>query len=416
MNDRLGCGGMARIGVRWALLAWLAAGTAQAQFYVEGNAAAQAAYDSNVFALPSSAQAIAETGSSRRDDIVSRYAAGVDTDYHWDQQKLYFGAEGRRSIYDYFSQLDHNEYLLNGGLDWSLGSAWDGKYYFRQERSMALFQNLQTTQLTMQRERKVGGSSGVDVTPEWRVEGSLANHILALPLQTASGFSLRENTGSAALKYLGVQRLTAGLYFEYLWGRYLGQAFEDNFYQKTVDLTATYAVSGLSNLGANFGYTQRQGPVNGLQNASGFTGLLSYQRIISAKTSTRLELSRRINSYVAGANAEIDSSATAGVTWLPEPWVNIDLSYDWTESKFEGQGVIGAVGPNRLDHYQYTALRVNYQPLQWLAVQPFFRYQDRHSNIYFDGFNDLLAGVQLVLRLGNSPTGGDAGIVPAAGF
>jgi hypothetical protein len=417
MKNRGGFRRIARTAVyRGALLACLAAGAAQAQFYYEANTAEQVDYESNVFALASSAQAVAETGQTRRYDVMSRYAAGLDTDYHWDLQKLYFGAEGRRSLYDYFSQLDHNEYLLNGGLDWTLAPTWNGKFNFRQERTMTLFSNLQSIQLTMQRDRKVQGSSGVDITPEWRFEGSLGNHILALPLPGETSFSLRENSGSAAIKYIGVQKLSAGLEFDYVWGGYFGQPGPDNYYQKSANLTATYVVSGLSSFGAAFGYTQRLGQLDSMQNASGLTGSLSYVRTISGKTTAHLSLSRAVNSYVTSANAEIDSTAEAGVVWQPTLQLYVALDYGWTESKFDGEGVINAPAINRLDHYQNTVLRISYLPLHWLTVQPFFRYQDRHSNIPVDGYNDLQAGVQVVARFGNTANGGDAGIIPVAGY
>lgn len=282
---------------------------------------------------------------------------------------------------------------------------------------MAAFSGLQTVQLTMERDRRVQGSAGIDVTPEWRVEAGLGNHKLALPLDTASAFSLRENSGNAAIKYLGVEKLAAGLYFEYLWGRYLGQPTEDNFYQRTADLTATYTVSGLSRFGASLGYTQRQGQAEAMQNEAGFTGSLSYARTVSGKTSAHVDLSRQVNSYTTGANAEVDSSAGAGVTWKPLLTLAVDLGYSWTLSKFNGQGVIGAPGNiNRLDHYQNTALRISYLPLPWLTVQPFLRYQDRHSNIDVDGFNDALAGLQVVVRFGSSASVEDAAIIPAAGY
>jgi hypothetical protein len=46
-------------------------------------------------------------------------------------------------------------------------------------------------------------------------------------------------------------------------------------------------------------------------------------------------------------------------------------------------------------------VNLSYQPLQWLSVKPFLRYQDRHSTIDINGFNECIAGFQLVLSFRN---------------
>ena len=381
-----------------ALAAALASGTAAAQLQIMPQVSAQAAYDSNVFALSSPEQALAQNGDSRRSDTVYRYTAGVGADYQWDIQRAFADIEGRRMQYEHFDRINHDEFLLSGGLDWHLGQAIDGVLDYRQERTMAAFADVQSGQLTMQRERKAGATFNAIVVPEWRVESGVHNHHLELPLPATPSYALNENSVDAAIKYLGVQKLSAGLAVEYLWGSYDGGVSRDEFNQETAELTAKYVVSGLSSIGARLGYTRRTGQAGNTERVSGFTGSLAYSRRLSGKTSLDGEVFRRVNSYVAGANAVVDTGARIGAQWQPTYKITADLSYDWTDSTFQDTG---GANSGRRDRYQSVRVSLGYQPLQWLSIKPFVGYQDRHSSIESDGYNEFTAGLLVVLRSGN---------------
>jgi hypothetical protein len=378
-----------------ALAGCLGQGVAQAQLHIVPEVAAQAAYDSNVFALSSREQAIVEGGDTRRSDTVYRYLAGASGDYQWDIQKAFAAIEARRVLYQNFDQLNHDEYLLTAGFNWKIGETLDGMLDYRQERSMADFAELQTEQLTMQRERKAGGTFNFIVTPEWRLESGFRNHQLTLPLRDLPDYALSENSVNAAIKYIGIEKLSAGLNLEYLRGSYQGEPVEDKFSQETAELTAKYVVSGLSNIGAKIGYTERQEQATGGDNVSGVAGSLSYIRRLSGKTSVDAELFREVNSYVAGANATVDTGARLGVFWQPTYKIITVARYEFSHSAFQGQGGVNA---NRSDQYQSVVLNISYQPLRWVYIKPFVRYQDRHSDIAIDGFNECTAGLQIQIR------------------
>jgi len=372
-------------------------GTAAAQFHVVPEASAQAAYDSNIFALSSRDQAVAQNGDARRSDTEFRYTAGTTAEYLWDIQKAFANIEGRRIQYEHFDRLNHDEYLLSGGLGWHLGSVIDGVVDYRQERTMAAFADVQSGQLTMQRERRAGATFNALVSPEWRVESGIHNHHLVLPLPATPDFALTEDSADAAIKYLGVQKLSAGVALEYLWGSYDGGLAGNDFDQETAELTAQYTISGLSDVGAKLGYTRRQGQAGNTESVSGITGSLAYSRRLSGKTSMDAEVFRRVDSYVAGANAITDTGARLGLSWQPTYKITTALRYEWTYSEFQD---VGGVSADRRDHYQSVQMHLSYQPLQWLSIKPFVGYRDRHSNIGIDGYNDFTAGILVQLRTG----------------
>lgn len=377
-------------------LAWPAA--AVGELKLDPYLSTQYEYQSNVFSVASRDQAIAQSGDPQRDDSLLRYLAGLEAAYSWSRQKLSALIEGRRLDYQHFGQLDHNEYLVSGTLDWALGNSVDGAIDVRQERRMAAFADRNSSQLTLERERVVKSKAGLLIGPDWRVEGGVARRDLDSPLPGFSDFSLAENSGTLGLKYLGISRLSAGLETTYLDGEYQGITAAPRFNQITGQATALYTVSGLSRLDAAIGYTQRKDREPDQDKTTAFTGSLGYSRKLSGKTDVNVQVFRRVSSYTAGATSTVDTGAGAGANWQATPKIAVSLNYEWTQSSFQGQALPGSGIPDRRDHLQSMAASLSYQPLQWLSIRPYARYQDRSSNFALDSYNGAVLGIEVRAR------------------
>ncbi len=389
-----------------------------AQAQIVPYVAAQTEYDSNVLDLPSPAQALLDTGSSRRDDFVQRFLGGVNANYQINQQNLHGAVEGRRFDYLHFSQLDHYEYLVDGGLDWALSDDLDGAVDIRQERSMTPFAALSAPQLELQLDRAAGARVNLMVTPEWLVQGGIKNHELDSPIPGVAGFGSSENSVYLAVRYLNIEPFSAGLYGQYLRGNYLGIAGPHDYNQATLDLTSTYVISGLSNVKAEFGYTERNDQTIGSGSISGYNGSLSYMRKLSEKTAVNLQLFRTINSGIAGSGsssgavagagalagtgAVVGSGFSVGANWLPTLKITVSANYSLTDSKYESGGATGSVNSNLREVDQLSTLKLTYQALQWLRVSPFASYEDRQANIAIDGFNAAIFGIDVRISLGDA--------------
>lgn len=356
-------------------------------------------YNSNVFSLPSRAQAIADYGDSQRDDKLLRSVAGIDTALDLGDDKLSLGAEGRRFLYDRFSQLDHNEYRLDGRFDWKLFSIWDGALEARQERSMASFAYLNTTQLTMNRDRYASASGNVNVSPEWRIEGSVASHQLDSPLPGFPQYSLREGIGTLALKYLGLGKVTSGIQATYDEGRYRGAPDEPAYTQYTGVFTLHYVESGVTTFDGNVGYTRfKSHDANG-DSVGGLSAELRLAQQLTGKTAVHAAAFRRVNTYLEGANAEVDSGAEAGADWQATTKIGVAANYDWIYSSYLALAPAAAQSSARRDHTQVTNLSIRYQALDALSLRLYGNYYNRSSNIDLDTFNQAIAGIELRLRL-----------------
>ncbi|HZR34913.1 MAG TPA: hypothetical protein VFA75_06020 [Nevskia sp.] len=382
------------------LAVWPGLAMAQAEFHPY--AASQYEFDSNVFSLPNRDQAILLTGDAARDDTDWRSVAGLDAAYAWDRGRDRLGvtAEGRRLLYDRFSQLDHNEYLASGQFDWKAGTAWDGTLGARQERRMASFATRTgTTERDMELDHNANAGVNVNLDPEWRVETAATWHKLDSPLPGFPDFQLRESGGTAALKYLGVSHLTAGVEAGYTDGRFSGVPDAPAYTQLTAGLTMSYALSGITTVDSDVGYTRFKDRGTGGENVNGLSGSLQLTEHISVKTNVHLRAFRRVNSYVAGANAVIDSGTEAGFDWHPTGKIGVAAGYQWIYSEYRALGPVAAVDSDRRDHYQAVTLELTYAMLDWASWRLYGSYFDRSSTLLIDEYNQALAGVELRLRL-----------------
>jgi len=360
-------------------------------------ASAQAEYNSNLFDLSGADQALAENGDSQLSDIAQRYLAGVDLRLPLGGQLLRASVEGRRFEFVHFSRLDHNEYLLTGGLDWRWNNSLDSTLAYRQEQRMASFADRSATDLALETEHIGSGSLNLDIDPEWRLETGVRTHELDSPLPDAPDFKLTENAVHAALEYQLAEAVAAGVYAEYLDGQFDGVADAASFQQKLIALTANYAVADLENFRGQLGYTLRHDNSGEANTLTALTGMLDYHRQLSGKTTAGVQLFRRVDSYVGGASAEQNTGVDTNLVWLATAIMSLSADYQWFESRFS-QAVSAESGPARKDHGQILNLRLAYQMTPWLALRPYFEYQLRSSNIETDNFHAAIAGIELRAR------------------
>jgi len=358
-------------------------------------------YNSNVFALPSGAREPIGNGSSTLSDRLLEDYAGVDALYDWSLQEFYGNVEGRYFDYDKFSALDHDEYLLHGGMKWKLANLLDGVVDFRRERSMVPFLDFIGSQLFLQRQSVVTASANLQFEPDWRLESQGMINDLDSPRPSFPNLKLTEDSLREGLRYVGMADLSAGIDATFLNGHFNGDEFvlTPRYNQTTVEAAAKYVATGLSSFNGAIGYTRRI--QEDAATISGTTGLLAYQLGLSDRTSLNIRLSRSVNTYVSYGSTEINTGVSLGATWNATAKVVVTPGYQWTYSSFPGANLAGlAVGvAERLDHYQLATLSVKYQIFNWLSLRPYAQYEKRDSDVGIYSFNRTLYGLELEVRL-----------------
>jgi hypothetical protein len=357
---------------------------------------AQVQHDSNVFRVPNSETLFLANGDGTLADTSEAYRAGLDGTDEWGQQKLTVSLEGRHFNYNHYRDLDHYEYLGDVGLKWQLTHLIDGTVDLRQERLMAPFELGNSSRLTIDVDRKAAATVNLHVTPDWRVDVGGYYHKLNSPLQNFADFVQRETDSHAGVTYAGLANLDYGVAFDHLDGRFENAVGVGPYKQDTVQLTASYKVSGLTTLQAAAGYTRRSQTGFG-NNLSAFTGTLGYTRQLTGKTSFNLAVSRAVNSYLAAGGSEVDTSASAQVDWQATYKIDVALNYYYVHSAFIGQFIAGSTTIGRTDNSPGGGLKVTYRPLRLLQLQAYASQQSRRSTVDFYRFNDVLYGIDAKL-------------------
>lgn len=416
MDSNCGRPFSSRMCLFFAVAAYSFSGAARADFEFSPYAASQTEYNSNVFDVSNANQAVIENGNSRRSDTLQRYLVGANSLYHYGQQEMHASVEGRRFDYRHFDKLDHDEYLLDGALEWVATDNLSGGLNYRQERRMTSFADRNTSDLSLERDRLAGARVDVILIPDWILKGGLKNHELASPIPGIPDFSLTENSANFSAGYLGLGAMNAGLDLEYLRGEYRGIPGSGKFDQTTLELISSYDVSGITRLDAKLGYTQRKDKSNDAGGESGITGTFRMSRKLSEITAARVQVFRRISSYTAGTAAVTDTGASADLNWNPTFKIIVNAEYSWIKSNFDGQGMTGSIDNSRRDRSQEATLKIKYQALNWLLITPYTSYLNRSSSIDVDNFKAVIAGFEVRISLGlpfkESPNE-EASVMPA---
>jgi hypothetical protein len=392
----------------------LCPGIAAADFYVDPYVAAQETYDSNVFSL---SRALAEEfrGSPRRADSIFEALAGADASYRFGLQRIYAGVEGHRFDYRQFNELDHDEFLVKAGLNWNAQNLVDGIVEAHQVRRMASFINRRSTELTLERERAGEATLNLNISPQWRLETGGKYYELNSPLTSSDptqqdfpDFTLRESTGTAAIKYTTEAKLSVGVAGSYGEGRFSGIPDAPRFNTTTGDLTLGYKVTDIDELATELGYTRLEG---GGLTVTGFSGDVTYKRDLSALTSIKLEGFRRMDGYLAGADVVVDTGAGGEIAWQPTLKIRLEGGYTFTHAKFQRLSTFSNEPGGRVDEVHLSQVTLGYQIFDWLGMRIFGGYRDRRSNVVNERFNEAYVGGQLRLHY---PMGvrGDEGNAP----
>jgi len=370
---------------------------AHAQFSGKVSATGQFESNSNVFALESGAPP-PEGDGRRRSDTFFAYGADFDLRYAWGRQEIYATADTHEYSYQHFFSLDHNDYKVDTGLNWKLGSVWDGKIEVMRTHTMVPFSDLSGSalQLSVSTEQREAAQIGLKLNSEWKIQVSGYTSKGDEPIAGAPNLQLTQNSGTTSILYLGFGALTSGLTATYLSGDYSGTngTLNPSFNQTTAGLLATYQVKRTT-FDGQVGYSRRSSST-GTDNTSGLTGLFDLQYQLTPKTSFTVKIDRSINSYYLNSGSEIDTEAGASVLWQTTYKLGVSAGYTFTYRFYPGQGN-NPLGSDRTDIQELATLSINYQPQRWLQIKPYANVTTRRSTFIGGHFSQNAVGVSVVV-------------------
>jgi hypothetical protein len=385
------------------LAAFSVATPALAQFVGKASATGQFESNSNIFALDSG---FAQPGivDYQRGDSFFAYGAGFDGKYLWGRQDLYASASANEYDYQHYSELNHDDYKVNAGLDWKLGELLDGKLDVVRDHEMVPFFDLSGSGLALSviTEQKETVKIGLKLSSVWKIEGSAYTSKADQPVVDAPNLQLTQTSGTTSIEYLGIAGLTSGLTASYLTGDYSGTygTLNPSYNQSMLGFLASYNFNRAT-IDGQIGYSRRRSE-DGVNNTSGLTGLLDVKYQVTRKTNFTAKIDRVINSYFLNAGSEIDTDASVNINWQATYKLAVSTGYTFTYRDYPGQGN-NPVGSNRVDIQQYATLGIGYQARRWLLIRPYANLQKRISTFIGGEYSATIFGVYVTVTYPDRP-------------
>lgn len=386
------------LGLAIASLTGLAPGMARADFEAFPYVATTVEYDDNVFRTLDENESLGLLGDPEQTDTLTKYAAGIETQYTVGLQRFFLEAEGREFKYDHYDNLDHDGHEVSGGVDWNLGSALNGNLKAENSRKVQDFSNISVGQeLGFQKFTNALLNANLRLLRDYEMRSRFRTERLRHTLEASLDQDRDEYAGALGFAYLGQGASSVGVEVEFTSGEYINRlptgGLTEEFDQIVYQAIAIWVFSDISRFEIQLGVTDRDNMGQTVDDYSGTTGALYYQRTISAKTKLKGGFQRRSYSVdQQNQNFVVITGGDINLTWSPTRKVELLTSYANNEADFRGVG-------SRKDRVQAVNLKVEYLPRDWLVLTPALTWEDRISNFEEEEFDDFRIGLEIRLRL-----------------
>lgn len=342
-------------------------------------------HDSNLFRLSDNANPASDT--------IARFGARVDAALPVSRQRILFIAEVDRRDYDNFGFLDHTAYRLGGTWKWLAGSQWSGDLAYGRRKYLSSFGEQSPQQARfkdMITADRAYATAIYQVTARWRGRGALDwwqfNH--SNPSQT--DLDNRTGSGTIGFDYITPANNSVGGQFKYTDGNYYNRqqvtpgVFVDNQYREhETSLVAHWIVTGKSTLDARVGYTKREHEQLPQRDFGGFTGRLSYDWFVGAKTILNFALWRELRSIEdLTASYVVAQGGSFGPSWAPTDKIVVQGRFVYEKRDYDGDpGFVLTGGPQQQETFRGLNLSMGWTPRRSIELAIAAERGDRSSNV-----------------------------------
>lgn len=373
-------------------------------------AAIGAQYDSNAFQLAAiEGQPLVEGVPDDRDDIARTITAdGSMTVGGQGPLRLQFNASFSRYESGTSARLDRNDYTFGSTLVWRLSQAMDLNITAYQNRLPLGLADVGGDEAAQTETTQATATLNIRPTPRWQVALAPGWHKDRTALVDAPDFALEEKIGSASISYLGAGSVVPGLSVKGTRGEYEGIANATRYRQRTIEGTLKYEATGLSSFNFALGHTQRSTrlvvPSNDPMaialedDDSALTGMVSYHRVLSVKTTFDISAFRYFEQYDAGVNTTVGTGLNASVNWAPTAKLGVNLSTTVIHADIMNV-TQGTAGGERRDLLRGHTFSLSYQATRIVGLRTYVTRSIRRSEVWLDQYNSTQVGLEMTARI-----------------
>ena len=359
-------------------------------------------YDSNLFRLSDETDAQAAVGSSEKSDVIYQLGAGGLYELRKSRQK--FIAEANVTAYKFqrFDNLDNTSDQLRGEWQWQVGNNWSGDLGVGHRRYLESFSNFQQNVRDMVNQERLYGSANYLVYSRLRLTLGADWYDTNHGDQSRDSLDSKINNTTFAVNWVtpaensvGLQLRTANANFPN--PQVFGATSIDNDYtEREYSLIAYWRVTGISEVRARLGHTERSFEQASNRDYSAPTWRLSYLWRPTGKTALEFATWRELSDFQdLTANYVRVTGISVAPTWSLTPKVALRGKISWQALDYLGDPGLQASSIRREDKDRQFQVSVLWTPLRLTELDFNLESGRRTSNQAFADFNYRAIGVLL---------------------
>lgn len=344
--------------------------------------------ESNLFRLPSGANAQALTGRSSASEQIGLTTVGANLSTTQGLQHFEFDVslvDNRYQNYDYLNYTGTN---YAAAWRWALTPRLTGDLTAERKETLNSFADFQGYS---QRNKRVDTTNRLDAVYEvsgpWRAVGGVSQSAVRNELLVVASGDADATSADLGARYVFTSGSTIDVGAKTSSGVYNKQdvpntgLFDNAFKENDTFARLHWLFSGVTVLDVNLTQISRNHANYSQRDFSGLNTDASFNWALSGKTKVRAEYVHELAAYAtANSNYTQTDRIALGGTWAISPKLTLGLTH--TLAKIDYQGNPGLVAASqRHDDTQDTALTLGWEPVQHLSLSVALQNLSRTSNL-----------------------------------
>jgi hypothetical protein len=362
--------------------------------------------DTNIYRLPDDLDlsTMIAGGNASRDDLVSRTSVVMDGNWELGKQGLALNLAVDRNHYADNTLLDNTS--GNGRLDWNWQVArdWSGQLGAGYGRSLASFVNSRFLGKDLLESSDYHGIVRYELTPHWSLsaKGRSARGSHDTDARSVDDFESQSST--FGVHYLTRRGDEMGLQYRRTTTTFPneqpgGGLFSDRDYtDRAATFEMSYAFTVKTSFQGSLGYLWRHYPQSVIGDFAGPVWKMALRW--EPRTRTRVEITQfqELTAYLDSESSHFEARGTRlTVGWLPSSKITLSLAASRESHDYTGFDPVGLGGAARRDRLSTWQAGLKFTPVQMLAFDVNYRFEQRDTNRLLYEYDDRVISVGLTL-------------------
>lgn len=328
-------------------------------------------YDSNVFRLSDAVDAQTAIGTSDKSDIIYRLGAGGKYELRQSRQKFIAEANITEYKFQNFSNLDNTSNDLRGEWQWQLGNNWSGDLGVGHRRYLESFANFQQNLRDMVEQDRIYGNANyllhsqlkLTLDADW-VDTQHNEQTRSVLDSKIKNTAFTVNWVTPAQNTVGLQYRTADASFPRR-NTVATSLVANDYTENEYSLVAHWRLSGVSEIFARIGHTERKFDQAPNRDFSGPTWRLTYLWQPTGKTALEFATWRELAEFRdVNANYVRVTGISVVPTWSIAPQVVLRGKISHQTLVYQGDSGNPAVTARREDKERLLQVSALWTPLR----------------------------------------------------